>query len=136
MKTIKGILITPNDKNTKPRVYELEYNSYKDFYSVLKCGTFDIQCRSFNGKYLDIYCDDEGLFKENNITSIVTIDNNGDVVEQIVGNVFICSHNDEGDSISLTDDEIVAVLSTTHKVVITSPANGKQVVTTVCIVEL
>lgn len=111
MKKIKGILITPNQKGTMPRVYELEYNSYKDFYPILECDMFDIQTRKFNDTYLDIYCDDEGLYKEDNKISIVTQDN-GSIVETIVGNVFICNHNNQGDSISLTEEEIKEVMST------------------------
>lgn len=133
MKKIKGILITPNNKNTKPRVYELEVNSYKDYYPLLNCDTFDIQPRKFNGKWLDIYCDDEGLFKENNQVAIVTT--SGDrIVEQIVGNVFITSHNDNGDTISLTEDEIKAVLSTIH-IMTTPQADGEVKEQLVCVVE-
>ena len=108
---IKGILITPNQKETSPRMYELEVNSYKDYYPLLECDTFDIQTRNFNGKWLDIYCDDEGLFKEDNKPAILTY-SDGQLVEQIVGNVFIVNHNDEGETISLTDEEIEAVLLT------------------------
>ena len=108
---IKGILITPNQKETKPRVYEAEINSYKDYYPLLECDTFDIQSRRFKDKWLDIYCDDEGLFKEINRPSILTFNKNGQLVEQIVGNVFIVSHDDEGNTISLTDEEVEAVLS-------------------------
>lgn len=111
MKKIKGILITPNQEGTKPRVYELEYNTYKDFYPLLECDTFEIPSRKFNGKWLDIYCDEEGLFKGKN-PSVVTLDNGQQVVEVILGNVFIVSHNEEGDTISLTDEEIEAVLKT------------------------
>ena len=108
---IKGILITPNQKETKPRVYETEIDSYKDYYPLLECDTFDIQSRRFKDKWLDIYCDDEGLFKEINRPSILTFNKNGQLVEQIVGNVFIVSHDDEGNTISLTDEEVEAVLS-------------------------
>ena len=108
---IKGILITPNQKETKPRVYEAEIDSYKDYYPLLECDTFDIQSRRFKDKWLDIYCDDEGLFKEINRPSILTFNKNGQLVEQIVGNVFIVSHDDEGNTISLTDEEVEAVLS-------------------------
>ena len=108
---IKGILITPNQKETKPRVYEAEINSYKDYYPLLECDTFDIQSRRFKDKWLDIYCDDEGLFKEINRPSILTFNKNGQLVEQIVGNVFIVNHDDEGNTISLTDEEVEAALS-------------------------
>ena len=108
---IKGILITPNQKETKPRVSEADIDSYKDYYPLLECDTFDIQSRRFKDKWLDIYCDDEGLFKEINRPSILTFNKNGHLVEQIVGNVFIVSHDDEGNTISLTDEEVEAVLS-------------------------
>ena len=133
MKKIKGILITPNQKDTKPRVYELEVNSYKDYYPLLECDTFDIQSRNFNGKYLDIYCDDEGLSKEDNQIAIVTM-SEGKIVEQFVGNVFITNHNDEGDTISLTEDEIKSILSTI-RVLVTTSANGDAKQQIVCVVE-
>ena len=110
MRKIKGILITPNQEGTKPRVHELEYNSYKDFYPLLECDTFEIPSRKFNGKQLDIYCDEEGRYKENKPSIITKSD--GRVVEIIWGNVFIVSHNDEGETISLTEEEIDAVLKT------------------------
>ncbi len=133
MKKIKGILITPNQKDTRPRVYELEVNSYEDYYPLLKCDTFDIQTRSFNGKYLDIYCDDEGLFKEDNQIAIATM-NKDKIVEQIVGNVFIVNHNSEGDTISLTEDEIKSVLSTV-RILMTVEADGTIKQRIVCVVE-
>ena len=133
MKKIKGILITPNQKDTKPRVYELEVNSYKDYYPLLECDTFDIQSRNFNGKYLDIYCDDEGLFKEDNQIAIVTMSEDK-IVEQIVGNVFITSHNSKGDTISLTEDEIKLVLSTI-RILATVEADGTLKQQIVCMVE-
>lgn len=110
MRKIKGVLITPNN-GEMPKVYELEYNSYKDFYPLLDCGTFDVVSRKFDGKWLDIYCDDEGIFKDGNAPSIITVDEDERIIEQIVGNVFIVNHNDDGETISLTNDEVQKVLS-------------------------
>ncbi len=112
MKYIKGVLITPNEEGTKPREHTLEVNTYEDFYPLLKCDTFEIVTRCFNGQWLDVYCDEEGLFKEHNETAIITMDSKNTIVEHIVGNVFIVSHDDEGETISLTDEQIKAVLST------------------------
>ena len=112
MKKIKGVLVS----NGVAKEYELEYNNYKDFYPLLNCNTFDVQSRKFNGEWLDIYCDDEGLFKTNNKPSILTF-SNGELVEQIVGNAFIVAHNDEGDTISLTDEQIQKVMATITTVV-------------------
>lgn len=112
MKYIKGVLITPNQEGTKPREHTLEFNSYKDYYPLLKCDTFEVVTRCFNGHWLDIYCDEEGLFKEHNEASVLTMDKNDKIIEQIVGNAFIVNHDDEGETISLTNEEIKAVLST------------------------
>lgn len=107
MKKLKGVLVA----NNEIKEFEFEYNNYKDFYPLLNCSTFDIQTREFNGEWLDIYCDDEGLLKTNPKPSILTF-SNGELVEQIVGNVFIVSHDDEGETISLTDEQIKKVLDT------------------------
>lgn len=112
MKKIKGVLVS----NGVAKEYELEYNNYKDFYPLLNCDTFDVQSRNFNGEWLDIYCDDEGLFKANNKPSILTF-SNGELVEQIVGNAFIVAHNDEGDTISLTDEQVQKVMATITTVI-------------------
>lgn len=112
MKKIKGVLVS----NGEAKEHELEYNSYKDFYPLLNCDTFDVQSRKFNGEWLDIYCDDEGLFKANNKPSILTF-SNGELVEQIVGNAFIVAHNDDGDTISLTDEQVQKVMATITTVI-------------------
>lgn len=112
MEKIKGVLVS----NGEAKEYELEYNNYKDFYPLLNCDTFDVQTRNFNGEWLDIYCDDEGLFKANNKPSILTF-SNGELVEQIVGNAFIVAHNDEGDTISLTDEQVQKVMATITTVI-------------------
>lgn len=126
---IKGVLITPNQEGTQPREYDFEeYGDYKRYYSLLDCDCFDIQTRKFNGVYYDIYVDDEGLLKENNEVSVLTIDErSGKVVEAIVGNVFICKSNEEGQTISLTEEDVQNVLKTiatlkkdNHKVCVAS----------------
>ena len=132
MKKIKGVLVTPNQKETKPRVYELKVNSYKDYYPLLECDTFDIQERKFGDHWLDIYCDDEGLFKEDNKPAIVTLQPGKGVVETIVGNVFIVGHNDEGETISLTDEQIETVLSWVREI----KFKGLEHPLTVCLAEV
>lgn len=112
---IKGILITPNEKGTEPKIYNFECNNYQDFYTLLECDTFDIQNRNFNGINADIYCDDEGLFRDNNQPSIITMQGKN-VVEVIVGSVFICKHDEEGETISLTDEECEKILATVKTV--------------------
>lgn len=106
-KTIKGILVDTK-KNTL-EVIDFNYDSYKDFYPLLNCEHFDVVERRFGDKYCDVYCDDEGLFKEDNKPAIFT-HYKGKCVEHVVGNVFICGHDEEGETISLTAAQIDAVL--------------------------
>ena len=71
-------------------------------YSILKCTLFDIATRKIGEHYYDIYCDDEGLLKDKPMVSAMSPDNQ----PMLVGNLFIVKHNDEGDAVSLTDEEI------------------------------
>jgi hypothetical protein len=122
-KTLRGVLITPNTPNTYPREYTFNYENYASFYSLLECETFDIVSRKFKDKVLDIYCDDNGLFVPDNKPAIVTCNAQGKIVEQIVGNVFIVACNNKGETISLTDEEVIAVLACIASMV--TVKNGK-----------
>ena len=116
-KQIKGVLVNTQTNEIKPYSFEYEEDKHgkttflPNMYALLNCDCIDIAAREFGGYTLDIVCDDEGLFKENNKVSIVTLANH-ELVEQIVGNVFICNANDEGETISLTEKETEAVLKT------------------------
>ncbi len=107
---LTGVLAKPN---AAPRVIEFELNSYEDLYPVLDCDCFDIAVRRFGKNYYDIYTDDEGLlhFKD---PAIYVFDDDY-MVQVLVGNCFVCKHNDEGDTISLTDEEIAEVLNNTRQ---------------------
>ena len=108
MAKLRGVLVRPNESGVD---FTFDLNSYKDFYPVLDCDAFDIVERKFGNNYYDIYVDDEGLLN-NKETAIYTLGEGG-VVEILVGNCFVCKHNDEGDTISLTDDEVDEILSNT-----------------------
>ncbi|MBR3208908.1 MAG: DUF3846 domain-containing protein [Bacilli bacterium] len=135
-KKIMGVLITPNDPDTLPRKFTMEYNDYTDFYKILECSTFDIQVRKFKYKWFDIYMDDNGKLKEDNQVSLITIDGYGNPIEFIVGNVFIVNHNEEGDTISLTEEEVKLVLSTIQTVKLTNKKTNQSVLTTVGVIEV
>lgn len=109
MKVIKGIFYNPNLEGSTPVELDFECENYKNYYELLDCSTFDIQSRKIGGKYFDIYCDDEGKFKEN-ATAIVTLDNHNNAIEEIVGSVFICQSNDEGETVSITSEDAKLIL--------------------------
>lgn len=136
MRKITGVLITPNNKGTLPRKYTMEYRDYKDFYKVLECSTFDIQSRMFGYRWLDIYMDDEGKFKENNNVSVITVDDYNNPIEFIVGNVFIVGHNEKGDTVSLTKEELRLALESIQTVKLTNKKTNKTMLTEVSVVRL
>lgn len=76
---------------------------------MLECSTFDIISRKFGDEWLDVYCDDEGLTK-GKILSMITIGKDEQVIEKIVGTIFIVNHNNNGETISLTDEQIKKVM--------------------------
>jgi len=93
---LKGMLVTAKGAVVANLTGDLE-----DFYRVLECDCFDIATRKIGGKYFDIYVDDEGLLKDNPRPSAITPDKE----VMLVGNLFICSSNEEGETISISDDD-------------------------------
>lgn len=101
---IKGVYI--NAKNRTAEVKEIE-NNLDSYYSLLQCDTIDIANREIGGCRVDIICDDNGLFAEEPI--VTAMDYYGKPM--LVGNLFICSHDDEGNEASLSQHEIICVMS-------------------------
>lgn len=77
--------------------------SLNDYHHYLNCSTFDITKIHIGDKVYDIYCDDEGKFKNVLIPSAITKD--GNVV--LVGNLIITKRNLDGETISLDENDIV-----------------------------
>ena len=55
---------------------------------------------------LEIYCDDEGLLKPYPKFSIMWYNEKGRLIQGIGGKVIFVNHNEEGATISLTDEQI------------------------------
>ena len=83
-------------------LYEKECNELQDFYDALRCDCFDIATRRVDGTYFDMFVDDVGLFADNPIPSV--IDKN--MKPMLVGNVVFANHDMEGNTTSLSDDDI------------------------------
>lgn len=73
------------------------------FYRALHCDCIDITTRAINGRVFDFVCDNEGLLKPG--VKVSAIDSKRDPM--LVGNLFICSSDEEGNSVSI-DDEAIA----------------------------
>lgn len=116
-KIIKGILID----TTKPKneIKEHDFEQVKDatenlhnIYKMLNCDCIDVVERKFGKNVYDIYCDDEALLKGGTpILAIATYNQNNVLVEQIVGNVFICKHDGQGGMQALTPKECSEILN-------------------------
>lgn len=115
LRKITGVLVNVDTGEIKEHV--LDYKDYRDFYPMLNCSTFTVASRKFNGKMLDIYCDDEGLLKEGSKPAIIT-SHNGKVVEVIVGNCFIASVDKNGGLKALTKKEVESVLKARGEAII------------------
>ena len=104
MSKVTGVLIDVLAGTTI--VYTVKSGTLEEYYRILNCTTFDITSRRIGNNYYDIYCDDEGLFQCNPIVSAISSDRN----PMLVGNLFVTKTNDEGETISLTQEEIGEVL--------------------------
>lgn len=87
---------------------EIECKELDDYYKALKCDCFDIAHRKIggkDGKYFDIFVDDIGLFADSPIPS--AIDGNGNVM--LVGNLVFANHDNQGNTTSLSDQDIMLI---------------------------
>lgn len=86
-------------------LYEAECNELADYYMHLQCDCFDIAHYRVGDKCFDMFVDDIGLFKERRIVSMV--DNAGNPM--LVNNIVFANHDAEGNTTSLTDDDIALI---------------------------
>ena len=76
---------------------------------------------------IDIYADDEGLLKADPKTTLIITDkeNRMKVLTSLVGNLIFVSHDDEGNTIGLTDNQIKFIEDHLKQLFFFSP-NGKM----------
>ena len=86
-------------------IYIKECNDLQDFYDAIKADPFDIAVRNVGGRNFDFFVDDNGLFEENAIPSVVDSALN----PLLVGNLVIANHDAEGNTTDLSDDDIKVI---------------------------
>ena len=76
---------------------------------------------------VDIFADDEGLLKANPKTTLIITDkkNRMKVLTALVGNLIFVSHDDEGNTLGLTDEQVEFIKSHLKPLFYFSP-NGKM----------
>lgn len=93
-----------------------------DYYKHIKCDTIDIVQRKIGNKVFDIICDDEGRFKNNPRLSMISIYD--DYTAQLVGNLIFANHDAEGNTTSLTSEDIAMIKNEAVRVL--DVDNGKM----------
>lgn len=86
---------------------EVECDGLDDYYRYLECDCFDIANRSVRGVRYDIFVDDIGLFAED--PKITACDPEGR--RMLVGNLIFANHDSEGNTTSLTDEDVERIKS-------------------------
>lgn len=88
---------------TKGEFKEVQCGSLDDFYKHLECDCFDIAHRKVGGKKsYDIFVDDMGLLKDNPIPTAL----DSRFKPMLVGNLIFANHDNEGNTTSLSDEDI------------------------------
>ena len=96
---VKGFLIDVyGDRGCNELVF---HDTLENIYKILDVETIDVAVRKIRNFTYDIICDDEGLLKDS-LPSAVT---DKDEV-QLVGNLLLVNHDEEGNFTSLTDEQI------------------------------
>lgn len=97
---IRGFLIRVYDDVTSKEV-EFE-ETLENIYKLLSVETIDVTMRKIGSFNYDVVCDDEGLFVQDCLPSV--FDSNGK--PQLVGNLLLVNHDEEGNFASLTEEQI------------------------------
>ena len=72
------------------------------YYDLINCRCIDIVTRKIGDRWLDLICDDEGLFNDHPRVSVLDLKGK----PMIYGNVIITNSTKEGHQSTLTDEDI------------------------------
>ena len=81
----------------------------QEYYDLIECDCIEIVARRIGDTYFDIICDEEGLLKDNPRVSAVDTDG----CPMFVGNLIFSHISDEGETESVTDEEIELIRENT-----------------------
>lgn len=102
-KTVKGILVGFNDATVMDVKAESDWTvGIDEMYRLVNCDTLDVVRLTDE---IDMWVDDEGLMKSDNFLQTFVYEGRK-LHQPYAGNVLILAHNDEGDTIGLTDAQV------------------------------
>ena len=78
------------------------------YYKMLDCDTVEMPSRKIGGKYFIFICDEEALCGK---VFTVTVRSKSDDELNLVNSVIICNTDDEGNEVSLSDEDIALIKS-------------------------
>jgi hypothetical protein len=82
-------------------------NQLKTMYEILQCEIVDMREFEYKGQIFDVWFDEEFLLNENpNIVTLILGELKPNAFTTICGNLLFAKHNDEGETVGLTEDEI------------------------------
>lgn len=99
--TVKGILIKPEQTVVTIQQVSNEELPLEKMYELLDCSTVDVV--SIDNE-IDIWVDDEGLFKQGNMVMEYRFGNDAKI--RLTGNVLFLSSNDKGETIGLNGKQL------------------------------
>ena len=102
-KIAKGLLIR-DDKVNEVEIVNIEMEGdsvgLANLVRLVDCDTIDAVYLKNN---IDIFCDDEGLFKSGNLARRLIVE---DEIYEIVGNLLFLSHDEDGNTVGLDDSQM------------------------------
>lgn len=101
-KQVEVLVITPTEVYTK--VIKNDYRAFKEELNI----TSPVDCvnRKIGENRYDLWIDDEGLFKTNDDGTIASIGVNTTWEEVLAGRIVIANHDDDGNTLSLSEADI------------------------------
>lgn len=105
-------------KDGRVEAVELPANhSYLDIKDLLGIESpIDCISRLVSGKAFDLWIDDEGALKDDDVITAITFSEGFGACELIMGRILIAHHDEEGNVTGLSDDEMALVESAMRKV--------------------
>lgn len=99
-------------ENRQARIVEVEQgdNELQQFYDLIRCNYVEYHEFDIGGKTYDIICDEEFLINGKELVPSVAQDLNGKPWALIFGSILIANHDGEGNTVGLTDDDIVNIM--------------------------
>lgn len=104
MKKLTGVYVNAENNSATPTTINHNLDA---MYTLLDVSTIDIVSRKIGGKYYDIICDDEALLKDG-LPLPSMVDSGFNIM--LFGNLFVVSHDEEGNEVSLTQEDVSRIL--------------------------